>query len=156
MAMKHWQRRLQRLEQRVNALPSPRPVKDADDGFSAWCQGGCTGPLPAAGPRPAKYSSDEAWQQNHRFLLALMCASVGQDYPPEMTEPERREVDDTLAFFASIDPTGELSLNQQAELAPYTVVIEQFLTDEGGGSMSAGPKASLLAKPPQTRPFFQV
>lgn len=124
--MKHLQRRLQRLEQRVYALPVPQPDADADNAFAAWCRGGCLGPLPSAGPRPVKYGNEAEWQQEHRLLLALCCRSVGRPDPPEMTAEERREIDDTVAFFASIDPDGELSLPQQARLAPYTSILAQL------------------------------
>lgn len=41
---------------------------------------------------------------------------------------ERREVDDAVAFFASIDPTGRLSLPERARLAPYAETIKVFLS----------------------------
>ncbi len=132
--MKQLQRRLRRLERQADALLLSRPEQRSDDDdFVSWCRGGCHGPLPAAGPRPAKYASEEQWQQHHRFLLALCCRSVGRPDPPEMTESERGEVDETVAFFAAIDASGRLSLRQQADLAPYAGVLEQFLSDPGGG-----------------------
>jgi hypothetical protein len=130
--------RLQRLERRAATLPAPRPpVESLDDEFAAWCRGGCLGPLPPAGPRPAMYGSDEAWQQHRRYLMALCCREAGRPDPPGMSDEERRQVDETIALVASLDWTDQLSLPQQARLAPYTGVIEQFLIDPGGGTVPA-------------------
>jgi hypothetical protein len=106
--------RLQRLERRAAVLPAPRPPVESpdDDEFLAWCRGGCLGPLPPAGPRPALYGSDEAWQQHRRYLLALCCREVGRPDPPGMSDEERRQVDETIALVASIDWTGQRASTQ--------------------------------------------
>jgi hypothetical protein len=105
--------RLQRLERQAAALPAPElPKESPDDEFLAWCRGGCLGPLPPAGPRPAMYGSDEAWQQHRRYLLALCCREVGRPDPPGMSDEERRQVDETIALVASIDWTGQRASTQ--------------------------------------------
>ncbi|HEY7159181.1 MAG TPA: hypothetical protein VH575_34875 [Gemmataceae bacterium] len=126
--------RLQRLERRAAALPAPRAEESLDDEWAAWCRGGCAGPWPPAGQRPVKYTPEE-WQTHHRFFLALGCRSAGRCDLPEMTPEAYREVDETLAFFAAMDPSGRLSLCQQARLAPYRAVIARFLNDACGGTM---------------------
>lgn len=125
--------RLQQMERRATALPAPRPEESLDDEWTAWCRGGCSGPLPSAGSRPAKYRSEEDWQKHHRFLLALCCRSVGRPDPPGMTADERREANDAIAFFASMDANGQRSLCPQARLAPPAGVRARFPTDPGGG-----------------------
>ncbi len=130
--------RLQRLERWVAAITAPRPEEATDDAWEAWYRGGCVGPLPPAGPRPVKYTPEE-WQAQHRLLLALCCRSVGRPDPPGMTPEECREADETVAFFASIADSGEFSLREQAELAPYRKAIARSLGDTDGGSV---PQAS--------------
>src|SRR5579885_3114892 len=117
--------RLQRLERRAATLSALRPPVASPDGdeFLAWCRGGCLGPLPPAGPRPALYDSEEAWQQHHRYLLALCCREVGRPDPPGMSAEERREVDETIALVASLDWTDQRSMTQQACRTPDTGVI---------------------------------
>ena len=118
--MKHLRRRLQQLERQVAALLALRPPGECpDDEFAAWCRGGCLGALPPAGPRPAKYRSDEEWQREHRFVVALCCREVGRSDPPGMSEQERREVDDVVTLFASIYPNGAFALRQRAERTSY-------------------------------------
>jgi len=105
--------RLQRLEQQAAALLTLQPPdKSSDDAFALWCRGGCLGPLPSAGPRPALYGSDEAWQQHRRYLMALCCREVGRPEPPGMSAEERREVDETIALVASLNWTGQRSSTQ--------------------------------------------
>jgi hypothetical protein len=124
--------RLQRLERRAASLPAPHPVECPDDEFAVWCRGGCLGPLPSGGPRPALYGSDEAWQQHRRYLLALCCREVGRPDPPGMSDEERREVDETIAFVASLDWTDQRSMSQQAHRESDASVIEQPSTDSSG------------------------
>jgi hypothetical protein len=132
--------RLQQLERRVAALPAPRPPEESpDDEFLAWCRGGCLGPLPPAGSRPALYGSDEAWQQHRRYLMALCCREVGRPDPPGMSDEERREVDETIALVASIVPKGERSLPQQARLAPNTDAIIAYRNDPHDDTVAAIP-----------------
>ena len=124
--------RLQQLERRAAVLAVPQLEEVADEQWSAWCRGGCSGLSPPAGPRSAKYTAEE-WAAHHRFLLALCCRSVGRPAPPGMTVEESRQVEETRTFFSSIDPAGQLTLPRQARLAPYAGVIGRFLADAGGG-----------------------
>jgi hypothetical protein len=129
--MRLWTR-LQQLERRAATLAAPRLEEPCDEEWASWCRGGCTGPLPPPGPRPVKYTPEE-WEAQHRFFLALSCRSVGRPEPPGMTPEACREMDETRTFFAAIDPSGQLSLRQQARLTPYREVIARFLNDRGGG-----------------------
>lgn len=131
--------RLQLLERRATALPTPRLPEESpdDDEFLAWYRGGCLGPLPLAGPRPAMYRNEEEWQQHRRYLLALCCREVGRPDPTGMSEEERREVDETIALVAYIDWTDQQALKQQACREFAAGIIKQLSTDFSGGTVSA-------------------
>lgn len=136
--MKHFQRRLQQLERRVSALSTSRLTQESpDDEFAVWCRGGCLGALPPAGLRPAKYRSDEEWQREHRFLVALCCREVGRPDPPGMSEQERREVDDVVTLFASVYPNGAFARSQRAERICDPGAMEPLPTDPGSGTVAA-------------------
>jgi hypothetical protein len=132
--------RLQQLQRRLAALSPSQPEDEHDvptsQAIDVWEDGGCQGPLPPAGPCPRKYRQDE-WLAIHRCFCGLILRSKGLPLPQDFTEEERREVDGTRATFARIDPAGNLSLRQQADLAPYRDVVERFLCDPGGGIVPA-------------------
>ena len=120
--------RLQQLERQAAALLAPKKHEcEEEEAFMAWYQGGCKGPFPPAGPRPAKFVDEEEWEKHHRFLLAMACVSAGRDMPPGMTEAECREAEDAVAFFDSIDTSGQLSLPARASLAAYIDVIKSMM-----------------------------
>ncbi len=118
--------RLQRLERRATALHTPQLPEESpdDDEFLAWCRGGCLGPLPLAGTRPAMFLNEEEWRQHRRYLLALCCRKVGRPDPTGMSEEERREVDETRALVASLEWTEQRSLLQQAPRKSDSTIIE--------------------------------